>query len=71
LPPSFADFLKIWEPQTAETLRACQGLKWDCFTFTVVEVDEKEMLAALNIDNGEHRPSRVIGVNNSLIINKR
>jgi hypothetical protein len=34
LPPSCADCLKIWEPQPAGTLRACQGLQWDCFTFT-------------------------------------
>jgi hypothetical protein len=26
LPPSCADCLKIWEPQTPETLRACPGL---------------------------------------------
>jgi hypothetical protein len=26
LPPSFADCLEIWEPQTPETLRACPGL---------------------------------------------
>jgi hypothetical protein len=26
LPPSCADFLKIWEPQPPGTLRACQGL---------------------------------------------
>ena len=31
---SCADCLEIWEPQTAGTLRACPGLKWDCFTFT-------------------------------------
>jgi hypothetical protein len=33
LPPSCADCLKIWVPQPPETLRACQGLYWDCFTF--------------------------------------
>jgi hypothetical protein len=32
LPPSCADCLKIWEPQTPGTLRACQGLEWDSFT---------------------------------------
>ena len=26
LPPSCADCLEIWEPQTSETLRACPGL---------------------------------------------
>jgi hypothetical protein len=26
LPPPCADFLKIWEPQTPQTLRTCQGL---------------------------------------------
>jgi hypothetical protein len=26
LPPSFADFLEIWEPQPPRTLRACPGL---------------------------------------------
>jgi len=26
LPPSCADFLEIWEPQTPGTLRACPGL---------------------------------------------
>src|SRR5215468_5222175 len=34
LPPSCADCLKIWEPQPPGTLRACQGLYRDCFTFT-------------------------------------
>jgi hypothetical protein len=33
LPPSCADCLKIWEPQSSGTLRACQHLYWDCFTF--------------------------------------
>jgi hypothetical protein len=32
LPPSCTDCLKIWEPQTSGSLRACQGLWWDCFT---------------------------------------
>jgi len=35
LPPSCAKCLKIWEPQTPGTLRACPGLSWDCFTFTI------------------------------------
>jgi hypothetical protein len=35
LPPSCADFLKILEPQSPGTLRACQSLWWDCFTFTI------------------------------------
>jgi hypothetical protein len=26
LPPSCADFLEIWEPQTPETLTACPGM---------------------------------------------
>jgi hypothetical protein len=33
LPPSCADCLEIWKPQTPGTLRACPGLWWDCFTF--------------------------------------
>jgi hypothetical protein len=33
LPLSCADCLKIWEPQPPGTLRACQGLSWDCFAF--------------------------------------
>jgi hypothetical protein len=33
LPPSCADCLEIWEPQTSGTLRACPGLSWDCFVF--------------------------------------
>jgi hypothetical protein len=37
LPLSCADCLKIWEPQPPGTLRACQGLKLDCFTFHWVE----------------------------------
>ena len=28
---SFADCLEIWEPQPPGTLKACPGLKWDCF----------------------------------------
>jgi hypothetical protein len=34
LPPSYADCLEIWEPQTPGTLRVCPDLQWDCFTFT-------------------------------------
>jgi hypothetical protein len=33
LPPSCADWIKIWEPQPPGTIRAYQGLWWDCFTF--------------------------------------
>jgi len=29
LPPSCADCLEIWEPQTPGTLRAFPGLQWD------------------------------------------
>jgi hypothetical protein len=36
LPPSYAECLEIWEPQTPETLRAYAGLKLDCFTFIAV-----------------------------------
>jgi len=32
LPSSCAECLKIWEPQTPGTLRACPGLQWDSFT---------------------------------------
>jgi hypothetical protein len=32
LPPSYTDWLNIWEPQPPGTLRAYQGLSWDCFT---------------------------------------
>ena len=31
LPPSCADCLEIWEPQTPGTLRVCPGLSRDCF----------------------------------------
>jgi hypothetical protein len=31
LPPLCDDCLEIWEPQPPGTLRACQGLQWDCF----------------------------------------
>jgi len=33
LPPSYADCLEIWKPQTPGTLRACPRLQWYCFTF--------------------------------------
>jgi hypothetical protein len=33
LPPSCADCLEIWEPQSPGNRRACRGLQWDCFTF--------------------------------------
>jgi hypothetical protein len=39
LQPSCAECLNIWEPQPPGTLRACQGLKWDCFTFTFTLVN--------------------------------
>ena len=32
LPLSCANCLEIWELQLPGTLRACQGLQWDCFT---------------------------------------
>jgi len=35
LPPSCADCLEIWDPQPPGTSRACPGLQWDCFTFTL------------------------------------
>jgi len=34
LPPSCAECLEIWEPQTPGTLRARPGLYWYCFNFT-------------------------------------
>jgi hypothetical protein len=36
LPSSCAECLEIWEPQTPGTLRVCQSLQWDSFTFTKV-----------------------------------
>jgi hypothetical protein len=39
LPPSCADCLEIWEPQTPGTLRACPALQWDCLPFTIKEKD--------------------------------
>ena len=33
LPPSFVDFVEVWEPQHPGTLRVCPGLYMDCFTF--------------------------------------
>jgi hypothetical protein len=33
LPSSRADCLKIWEHQPTGTLKASEGLQWDCFTF--------------------------------------
>jgi len=38
LPPPCADCLEIWEPQPPGTLRACRGLEWDCFTFTLCNI---------------------------------
>jgi len=35
LPPSCAERFEIWEPLPPGTLRACPGLSWDCFTFTI------------------------------------
>jgi hypothetical protein len=35
LPPSCADFLEIWEPQSPGTLRACP---WDCLTYTYTSI---------------------------------
>ena len=34
LPPSYADCLKVWDPQLAGTLRACPGPNRDYFTFS-------------------------------------
>jgi hypothetical protein len=38
LQPSCADCHKIWKPQRTGTLRACQDLYWDCFTFTFTPI---------------------------------
>jgi hypothetical protein len=35
LPPSCADYLKIWDPQPSGPLGACPDLYTDSFTFTV------------------------------------
>ena len=40
LPPSCAVYLKIWEHQPAGTLRACQGLYKDCFTYNQQETSK-------------------------------
>jgi len=34
LPPSWADYLEIWEPPSPGTPTASPGLYRDCFTFT-------------------------------------
>ena len=39
LPPSCADCLEIWEPQTPGTLRECLGLLYT-FTFTFLTVQK-------------------------------
>jgi hypothetical protein len=36
LPPSCADCLKIWYPQTPGTLRPCPGLQRHCFTLPLL-----------------------------------
>jgi len=43
LPPSCADFLEIWEPQSPGILWACPGLWWDCFTFTLLDLRRLRM----------------------------
>jgi hypothetical protein len=44
LPASCADCLKILEPQPPGTLRACQGLYWDCFTLPESECSSRNCL---------------------------
>jgi hypothetical protein len=41
LPPSYAEYLEIWESQTPETLRACPGLYRDFFNF-IYEIYDTE-----------------------------
>ena len=36
LPPPCTEYIKIWEPPTPGTHRACQGLYRDCCIFTVI-----------------------------------
>jgi len=36
LPPSFADCLKVWDPQPSGTLRACPGLLYLCLYLSIV-----------------------------------
>jgi hypothetical protein len=41
MPPSCADCLKIWEPRLPRTLRDCQDLQWDYFTFTFLPLENE------------------------------
>jgi len=38
LPPSYANWLEIWDPQPPGALRACQGADADCLVKKFVEV---------------------------------
>jgi len=54
LPPSCADYLEIWEPQTPGTLKACPGLEGylfyiSCSVLTVVEDDQFGHLKSLPV----------------------
>jgi hypothetical protein len=55
LPPSCADCLKISKPKPPRTLRACQGLQWDCFTFNFT-LEYKIVRNYLNMIFWAHRP---------------
>jgi hypothetical protein len=46
LPPSYADCLEIWEPRPPGTLRACPGLLYDCFTFTLRICNHVQMMTS-------------------------
>jgi hypothetical protein len=49
LPPC-ADCLEIWKSQPPETLRACPGLSWDCFTYGIVSTfSRSRIFAQLNV----------------------
>jgi hypothetical protein len=59
LPPSRAYCLDIWEPQPAGTLRACPGLYWDCFTFTVYYFNKAQRYAANEKSNND-KPTKIV-----------
>jgi len=49
LPPSYADCLEIWDPQSPGTCRACPRLQWDCFNFYFYIITVKISLCTHNI----------------------
>jgi hypothetical protein len=65
VPPSCADCLEIWQPQTPGTMRVCPGMYRDCFTFTSLYISMR-----LHSTSCEHVRKVVMSNTNYFVLTK-